>query len=151
MTTYSASLRTRSGSNGHATSVKCNGSRAAIADRTTLRAQSKDNSEICFSPCGDFDVYNKDVLAAALEQGIAYPTFVLDLAQTAYIDASILGVLVGLARRRQVANAAPIRIINVSDQTRKLFAICEMESIFDIRRALTGVTSVLWDDRDPRA
>lgn len=137
----SASLRIPSGSNGQIRLRAGNGSLPVAADRAILRAQSKNDSEICFSPCGDFDIYNKGEFAAALRQGVTYQTFVIDLARTTYIDASILGVLVGLARRRKIANASPIRIIHVRDQIRKLFTICELESIFDIGGELTAATS----------
>lgn len=128
----SASLRTPSGSNGQIHSATYKGSTPIIPDRTIVCAQSRNDSAICFSPCGDFDIYNKDELAAALRQGIAYPTFVVDLERTTYIDASILGVLVGLARRRKISDATPIRIIHVRDQIHKLFTICKLEHIFDI-------------------
>jgi anti-anti-sigma factor len=136
-----ANLRVPSGSNDRITSTMRNGATPSVVDRAIQCTYSIDDSAICFALCGDFDIFNRDKLAAALTQGVAYPTLAVDFTRTTYIDASILGVLVGLAGRRQASNAAPIRIFCGSDQIRKLFAICELESMFDIRGELAAATS----------
>jgi anti-anti-sigma factor len=64
---------------------------------------------------------------------VGYRTITIDLTQTTFIDASILGVLVRLADRCRKHNAGQMRIVNANGHLRKLFSICELESAFGIK------------------
>jgi len=80
----------------------------------------------------EFDIYNKGQLCATLEESVGSLAVTIDLTHTTFIDASILGVFVGLAVRCREHNAARVRIVNASAHLRRLFSICRLEAIFEI-------------------
>lgn len=88
------------------------------------RALSTSNVTACFTLRGDFDIYDKQQLASVLAAGIGYHTLTIDLAQTTFIDASIIGVLARLAGLRRDVRAARLRIVNANVGIRRLFSIC---------------------------
>ncbi len=96
------------------------------------RIDPKNVSCARFNISGEFDLYNKPRLAKALEGGVACPRMTLDLARTRLIDASILGLLAGIARRRLQMGTARLCLVNVQARVRRLFDICEMNGAFDM-------------------
>lgn len=96
------------------------------------RAVSESISDVCLYLCGEFDIYNKQQLAATLASSVAYRTITIDLAQTRFIDAGIIGVFAGFAGLRRELGAAPFRIINVNKFIFRLFSICRLDSLFCI-------------------
>jgi anti-anti-sigma factor len=97
------------------------------------RVVGKNTSDAHFALYGEFDICNKSQLSAALDESVGYRTITIDLAQTAFIDASILGVFVRLADRCRKHNAGQMGILNANGHPRKLFSICEFESAFGIK------------------
>jgi anti-anti-sigma factor len=81
---------------------------------------------------GDFDLSNKRELAEALQPYIASQTLTVDLSNATFIDASTLGVFVHIARRRGELNASRLRIIHGNPHFRRIFSLCELNSVFDI-------------------
>ena len=96
------------------------------------RFGGKNAYDVCFTLHDEFDICNTSQLSAALDQSVGYRTITIDLAQTTFIDASILGVFVRLADRCRKHNAGQVRIVNANGHLRKLFSICELESVFGI-------------------
>lgn len=96
------------------------------------RIAGKNSPDAYVSLYDEFDIYNKGQLSTALEESVGCRTITIDLAHTTFIDASILGVLVGLAGRCRKHNAAQVRIVNASTYLRRLFSICQLENVFDI-------------------
>jgi anti-anti-sigma factor len=92
----------------------------------------KNTPDVYFALYDDFDICNKPQLSAALEESVGYRTITIDLAQTTFIDASILGVFVRLSGRCRKHNAGHVRIVNANSHLRKLFSICELENVFGI-------------------
>lgn len=92
----------------------------------------KNTQDVYFALHDEFDICNKPQLSAALEESVGYRTITIDLAQTTFLDASILGVFVRLSDRCRKHNAGQVRIVNANSHLRKLFSICELESIFGI-------------------
>lgn len=100
------------------------------------RVLSTSNVTACFTLRGDFDIYNKRQLAGVLAAGVGYRTLIIDLAQTAFIDASIIGVLARLAGLRRDAGAARLRVVNANVWIRRLFSICRLGEVFSIDEVL---------------
>lgn len=94
------------------------------------RAVSESISDVCLYLCGEFDIYNKQQLAATLASSVAYRTITIDLAQTRFIDAGIIGVFARFADLRRELDAAQLRIVNVDRFIFKLFSICRLNSLF---------------------
>jgi anti-anti-sigma factor len=112
-------------------------SRAAADVDTTTRDQIRrsaglDESEARFSLRGEFDISNKRHLSASLEPHMASQTLTVDLAHVTFIDASILGVFVQVARCRRGLNATQLRIVNVGTHLRRILSLCHLDDVFDI-------------------
>lgn len=120
------------------------GSIMATTYGRVCRIDSKDISYARFAMSGEFDLYNKPRLAEALEPAVACPRMTLDFARTLLIDASILGLLAGIARRRLQSGTAQVHIVNVQDRVRRLFDICKMSGVveMDSEFALVGPIGV---------
>lgn len=97
---------------------------------SVCRTDCKSSSYVRFSLAGEFDIFNKAKLAAVIEDAITSRRITLDLAKTKYIDASILGLFAGIARRRLLSGASQVRIVNAADGVRRLFSICKLNSAF---------------------
>ena len=96
------------------------------------RIDSRDISYARFAMSGEFDLYNKPRLAEALESAVACPRLTLDFARTRLIDASILGLLAGIASRRLRLGLAQVRIVNARVGVHRLFDICKMNDGFEM-------------------
>ena len=106
------------------------------------RIDSKDVSYARFTVSGEFDFYNKPQLAEALESTVSCPWVTLDFARTRLIDASILGLLAGIARRRLQLGAAQVRIVNAGAGVHRLFDICKMGGVFEMYSELTPAGAI---------
>ena len=102
------------------------------------RAVCERISDVCLYLRGEFDIYNKRELAALLASSAAYRTITVDLAQTRFIDASILGVFARFADLRRELEAAQLRIVNVNRFIFKLFSICRLDTLFCIEEQPHG-------------
>ena len=100
------------------------------------RIDSEDVSYARFAMSGEFDLYNKPQLAEVLEYAVACSWVTLDFARTRLIDASILGLLAGIARRRLQLGLAQVRIVNAGAGVHRLFDICKMSGIFEMYNEL---------------
>lgn len=87
---------------------------------------------MCLGLSGEFDIYNKRQLAATLASSVAYPTITIDLAETRFIDAGIMGVFARFAGLRRELGAAQLRIVNVNKLIFRLFSICRLDTLFCI-------------------
>jgi anti-anti-sigma factor len=96
------------------------------------RAVRESNSDMCLGLSGEFDIYNKRQLAATLASCVAYRTITIDLAQTRFIDAGIIGVFARFAYLRREIGAVQLRIINVNKFIFRLFSICRLDTLFCI-------------------
>ena len=57
--------------------------------------------------------------------------FLIDFAQTGYIDSSGLGVLVSLSRKIRELNG-DLRLANLNEDLRRLFELTKLDTLFDI-------------------
>lgn len=96
------------------------------------RAVSEGISDMCLGLSGEFDIYNKCQLAATLASNVAYPAITIDLAQTRFIDAGIIGVFARFAGLRRELGASQLRIVNANKFICKLFSICRLGTLFCI-------------------
>lgn len=94
------------------------------------RTDRKSSSDVRFSLSDEFDFFNKPELAATIASAETARRMTLDLGAATSIDASILGLFVGIARRRKLIGASQVHIVNVAAGIRKLFTICKLESVF---------------------
>ena len=108
------------------------GSMIDTAYGRVCRINSDDRASLRFAMSGDFDLYNKPRLAQALEAAATCPWMTLDFARTRLIDASILGLLAGIASRRLQLGLAQVRIVNARASVRRLFDICKMSGVFEM-------------------
>ena len=107
----------------------------SVIDQTygqVCRIESKDVSCVRLTISGEFDLYNKPRLAEALEPAVACSRLTLDFAHTWFIDASILGLLAGIARQRLQLGATQVRILNTQTNVRRLFDVCKMSRAFEM-------------------
>jgi anti-sigma B factor antagonist len=65
------------------------------------------------------------------ELGRGERRFVVDFAETGYIDSSGLGVLVTLSKRIREANGE-LRLTNLNDELRSLFELTKLDTLFEI-------------------
>lgn len=116
--------------------------RNALADsRDKLRGQvhrsvGDSSSDVRLYLRGEFDIHNKGQLASTLASTLANRTVTIDLAETRFIDAGIIGVFARFAGLRRELEAAQLRIVNVNKFIFKLFSICRLETIFCIEEQL---------------
>jgi anti-anti-sigma factor len=96
------------------------------------RIAGLDELEVRFSLQGDLDLSDKSRLAAALGSDTDSQRLTIDLASATFIDASILGVFVHVARRRRAINADRLRIVNVSSHFRRIVSLCKLDDVFDV-------------------
>ncbi len=105
--------------------------KAAAEHRGIKSVEARKKTEMRFALSGEFDIHNQQELALALETGMAHKTVTVDLAQTSFVDASILGTLAVFASARLERRASRVRILNASDHLLKLFRLCRLETVFE--------------------
>lgn len=118
--------------------------RSAVSDSNEMltgqvhRAVRDSVSDLCLYLRGEFDIHNKHQVAATLASSVAYRTITIDLAETRFIDASIIGVFARFAELRREIEAAQMRIANVNRFIFKLFSICRLNALFCIEEQSRG-------------
>lgn len=80
---------------------------------------------------GDFGRSDALRLFELLALDAARRNLTVDLAQTTYIDASILGVFARIAKRRRDLRVPQLRVVNTPEHIRALFSMCEFEEMLD--------------------
>lgn len=81
---------------------------------------------------GRFDFSShRDFRSAYESHGDAVKNYTIDMSDTAYLDSSALGMLL-LLRDFASNNSATIKIINCTDDVKKIFSISNFEQLFDI-------------------
>jgi anti-sigma B factor antagonist len=69
----------------------------------------------------------RDAVTSEIERGGR--SFVIDFAETGYIDSAGLGALVSLSKRIREASAS-LRLTNLNDDLRTLFELTRLDSLF---------------------
>lgn len=85
---------------------------------------------------GDFDVYREAELRELLRPASDADEVILDLSGVGYIDSTALGVLVGVRVQRRKGGLPPIRLVVVSDQVRRIFAVTALDRVWPIHATL---------------
>ncbi len=93
---------------------------------------SSDGQELTILIQGRFDFSTHQQFRNAYEEaGIAPSRYVVDLRGATYLDSSALGMLL-LLRDHAGGDQADIRLINCSQDVRKILAISNFEQLFSI-------------------
>jgi anti-sigma B factor antagonist len=82
---------------------------------------------------GEFDLYNVEELARAVDQLEAAHAVVVDLSEVTFIDSTVLGCLVRLNRR--MPRSGGLVIYGPSDAVRRAFAVSGLDRYFAIVEA----------------
>jgi anti-sigma B factor antagonist len=94
----------------------------------------------------------RDAVASAIDRGAH--AFVIDFADTGYIDSAGLGALVSLSKRIRESNGS-LRLINLNDDLRTLFELTKLDTLFAFGEgggpAGTGSTADLPAPKSPRS
>lgn len=81
---------------------------------------------------GEFDVSDRGRLADAFAVAAASPTVIVDFEKTSYIDSSALHCLLML--RQSVRDSqSHLVLVGLHHSVRRVFDICHLEPLFDIR------------------
>jgi anti-sigma B factor antagonist len=85
---------------------------------------------------GEWDLYNRPELAAALLQAeaAAESLIVLDLSRATFIDSSVLGALV--EARKRLEEQVEIAVVAEDRQIRKVFEITGLDGVFALYESL---------------
>lgn len=82
---------------------------------------------------GEFDISNMDSLSAILLPGESADDVIIDMTNTTYIDSSALRCLMHLKRQLMKRSGdSTIHLIGVHPNIRKVFAITQLDSLFEI-------------------
>jgi len=73
----------------------------------------------------------RDVITLEIDRGAL--DFVIDFADTGYIDSAGLGALVSLSKRIREADGA-LRLVNLNDDLRTLFELTRLDTLFALER-----------------
>jgi anti-anti-sigma factor len=94
---------------------------------------------------GEFDVSDRRRLADAFAVAAASPTVIVDFSKTSYIDSSALHCVLML-RQSVRDNQSRLVLVGLHDSVRRVFEICHLEPLFDIRPNLESARD---GDLDP--
>ncbi|MCY1400475.1 STAS domain protein [compost metagenome] len=94
-------------------------------------ALSEDGRELTIAIKGRFDFARHQAFRDAYER-LAAKTFIIDLREATYLDSSALGMLL-LLRDHAGGDSADVRLINCGSDVRKILAIANFESLFQIQ------------------
>ena len=81
--------------------------------------------------CGEFDIANKDSLAALLLPGEDADAVVIDMSDTTYMDSTALHCFIHLKTQLMARGGGSVRLVGVQPKFRRLFAITGLEKLFD--------------------
>jgi len=71
----------------------------------------------------------REAISSEIDQGAR--AFVIDFADTGYVDSAGLGVLVSLSKKIREANAS-LRLVNLNEDLRTLFELTRLDTLFDL-------------------
>lgn len=88
---------------------------------------------------GDWDFSRRGELERMVRSAEAADDVLLDLSEATFIDASVVGTLIGLRKRLTDRNAVGnIRIVAASRLVRLIFEICNLQAAFGLSVNPTG-------------
>jgi anti-anti-sigma factor len=89
-------------------------------------------SEIHIALPGEWDIGRSDELTHLLRAAETSDLVVIDMANTAFVDASVLGKLVHLKNCQIGRGGGVVRLVGVQPPIERLLAISQLESLFEI-------------------
>ena len=93
---------------------------------------SLDGKQLTIAIKGRFDFGSHQAFREAYERFYKVPeTYIVDLKDATYMDSSALGMLL-LLRDHAGGDDAEVRVINSSNDVRKILAISNFDKLFDI-------------------
>lgn len=98
---------------------------------SVLSEISQDGKKLTISIKGRFDFAKHQEFRQSYENK-QLSAIVLDLRETTYLDSSALGMLL-LLRDHAGGDDSDIRVVNSSNDVRKILAISNFDKLFDIR------------------
>lgn len=81
---------------------------------------------------GEFDMSNKAQLKALLHPGELAEMVVIDMSETAYLDATALTCLIRLKKAVIANGGGEVHLIGVTPNIRKLLTLTKLDSMFQI-------------------
>src|SRR5580700_4805161 len=92
-----------------------------------------------FKLAGEWDFTRQTELRAMLQPAESLDEVVVDFSDVTYIDATVLGSLVRLRLRMiEHGRLGLIRIVAASPHIARLFEICELQELFELRSTRLG-------------
>jgi len=92
--------------------------------------RSADSNQLTISVSGRFDFSSHQQFRKSYETE-SVKEYVVNLAETTYLDSSALGMLL-LLRDHAGGEQASVRIINCSEEVRKIFSMSNFDQLFSI-------------------
>lgn len=80
----------------------------------------------------------RETVSAEIDQGAR--AFIIDFADTGYVDSAGLGVLVSLSKKIREADAS-LRLVNLNDDLRTLFELTRLDTLFDLADRTADTTA----------
>ncbi len=87
---------------------------------------------------GEFDVCDRRRLTDAFAVAAASSTVIVDFNKATYIDSSTLHCILMLRQSMQESQSDLV-LVGLHDSVRRVFEICHLEPLFDIRRSLESM------------
>jgi anti-sigma B factor antagonist len=113
----------------------------------SLTLEQIDDERLVIAVEGEIDLFTapefKAALATAIDGGCV--RIVVDLTETAFLDSTALGVLIGAIKRLR-AQDGRLTIVNVDENIAKTFEITGLDQIFTLRPTRAEAVAAL-DDR----
>ncbi len=81
---------------------------------------------------GEYDIFDKGALRAALERLVDVPNVVLDLTEVRYVDSTAIGEFIRLHNERASRGGARETIVTRSPNLLRLFAMIDLSAVFAI-------------------
>ncbi|HVR45781.1 MAG TPA: STAS domain-containing protein [Candidatus Binatia bacterium] len=94
---------------------------------------------------GDFDIAERARLLDAFAIATSAAVVVIDLKKTRYLDSTVLECIVAL-RHAVAERGARLVLVGLSPDIRRIFEICNLERLLEIRPSLGDVTNELSGD-----
>jgi anti-sigma B factor antagonist len=94
---------------------------------------------------GEFDIAERVRLLDAFAVTASAPAVVIDFEKTRYVDSTVLECLVAL-ERTIAERGAKLVLVELRPEIRRIFDVCGLERLFDIRHHLSDATAALLVD-----
>jgi anti-sigma B factor antagonist len=109
-----------------------------------IRTDRLDDGVVAIALSGEVDLYTaprlKEELVGAIDDGAK--NVVVDMTDTAFIDSTTLGVLVGGLRRLR-PNGGELALVVTDRNIRKIFEITGLDRVFSIHETRDGAVATL--------